>query len=82
MQPGVDRGITPKAMGRLQGLHEGFLDQVLGFGFVAAQQTGRSQQPVSMRTNQRLKKNQGRGIPGNGTALNFTILHCATNGQK
>ena len=39
MKPGVNGGISAKTMGRFEGLHEGFLDQVLRFGFVAAQQT-------------------------------------------
>jgi hypothetical protein len=41
--------------GRFEGLHEGFLDQVLGFGFVAAQQTGGTEQPVAVRVNPFLK---------------------------
>jgi hypothetical protein len=36
IKPRVNSRITPKSIGRFHGLHEGFLHQILGFGFVAA----------------------------------------------
>jgi len=71
MEPGVNGRVSAKAMGRFEGLHEGFLDQVLGFGFVAAKQTGGTEQPIAVRFNQLLKIKGLRRLEG-GNALKFS----------
>ncbi len=71
MEPSVNGRVSAKAMGRFEGLHEGFLGQVLGFGFVAAQQTGGTEQPIAVRFNQLLKIKGLRSLEG-GNALKLS----------
>ena len=76
MQPGVNGRISAKAMGRFEGLHEGFLDQVLGFGCVAAQQTGGTEQPIAARVNQLLKIKGLRSLEGGNALKPIYFLVC------
>src|SRR3989442_7939763 len=75
MKPGVNGRISAKAMSRFESLHECLLDQVLGFGFVAAQPPGGTKQPIAVRFNQLLKIKGLRSL-GRCRALNLNHIQC------
>lgn len=54
-EPGIEGGMTAEAMSGLQGLEECFLDQILGFGFIAAEEEGRAEETVAMELDEGLK---------------------------
>src|SRR5579884_2684169 len=48
MKPGISRRLSTKSAPGLDCLHECFLDQILRFGFIAAQQISGTEQTISM----------------------------------
>jgi hypothetical protein len=60
MKPSINRRLTAKAMRGFECLEESFLNEILGLGFVAAQQPCGTKQAVTMRVDQFLKINRRR----------------------
>jgi len=60
VEPGVNGGAALEPMNRSNGLEEGVLHEVLGIGFIAAQQEGGTKQSISISADQFL---HGPSVP-------------------